>query len=243
MRTNKKNIESYPAYDVLIPAYNARATIGTLIEKLGTLSYPPEKICIVDDGSTDGMLSEHISKTVKIIRRAKNGGKGLALKEGFNWFLMHSDNPFLCCMDADLQHDPDEIKNFLQQLTQDSSTKTVIGARNFKWSQMPAHRIVSNRLTSWIVGLVAGFPVQDSQCGFRFIHRDILKNIHLNEHGFQLESEFFFRLAELNLRPEFVNISTIYTEHGSHIGHFRDTARFIKLIFREIRRKWFIQEK
>ncbi len=229
---------SHPTFDILIPAYNAVGTLPVLLNEIDKLKQKPEHVLVVDDGSTDGM-KDAVRKNTVLLIHPENFGKGRALKTGFNWFVNKSKAEFLCCMDADLQHKPADIANFLKAIRMNANAKVFIGNRHFSGNDMPVHRMLSNKLTSWIISILTGFKIRDSQCGYRFIHRDILEKIRLDENGFQLESEFFFQIAEKQIQPVFVNIITAYEGNGSHMHHVGDTLRFVKLITREIYRKWF----
>lgn len=136
-------------------------------------------------------------------------------------------------MDADLQHPVYAISNFLQYAQQHAS-RFIIGKRQLSIKKMPIHRLVSNYLTSLIISLLTGQKISDSQCGFRFIHKEVLERIHLIENGFQLESEMIMRAAEIPVPIDFVSIPTIYKSEKSNIGNIQDTFRFIVLIVREI---------
>jgi len=230
-------MNSFPVFDILIPAYNARVTLPFLLSAIRQVQPHAQNIVVVDDGSTDGTDPPD---DVIYLKHGHNRGKGETLKTGFNWFLKNSESSFLCCMDADLQHDPADILQFLKMITLHPGTSVFIGNRQFHGAGMPVHRVLSNWGTSHIINWISGLDVTDSQCGYRFIQRDVLKLMHLRENGFQLESEFFFRLGDLKLQPVFVDITTKYAGYGSHMNHILDTFRFIKLIFKEINRKWFI---
>jgi hypothetical protein len=136
-------------------------------------------------------------------------------------------------MDADLQHPVASIPDLIQKSTK-GNKKFVIGARQRTLKTMPAHRILSNSITSWMLSRLSGQYIQDSQCGFRLMHRDILSNLILNESGYQLESEIILKVAKKGVEIENVIVPTIYNAEKSHIGHVSDTLRFVRLVFRDI---------
>ncbi len=114
---------------VIIPCYNEKNTIETLLDKVSNLNIPNWKIeiIVVDDGSKDGtrdILNKHKDK-YKIIFHDKNGGKGSAVKTG----ISHSTGDYLIIQDADLEYEPTEIKLLVEEL--DRNPKNIIyGSRN-----------------------------------------------------------------------------------------------------------------
>ncbi|TFH02487.1 MAG: glycosyltransferase family 2 protein [Calditrichales bacterium] len=220
-------------YQVLIPAYNAAITLPVLLEQLAAFRPEPAAIVVVNDGSNDQTESICADYGITVINLEKNSGKGSALKRGFTAFLMDSDVAYVLCMDADLQHPVESIGDFLSKADRDQS-KFIIGARDCSFRAMPFHRILSNKITSYIISLLAKKKIIDSQCGFRLIHRDVLRQIAFSEEGYQLESEMIISAARKGIQIDAVDIPTIYGKEVSHIGHVKDTLLFIRLILREI---------
>ena len=221
-------------YDVLIPAYNAEMTISALLTQLSALSQPPENIIIVDDGSQDQTAQICENHNVLLIRNIENQGKGYVLKIGFKAFLKNGSADYLLCMDADLQHPVSSISDFLR-ITEEKNSRFVVGVRMNRLKSMPIHRVLSNLLTSQIISWFTGQEIKDSQCGFRLVHKEVLENIKLSEKGYQLESEMLLESARKGFIIDCVPIPTIYNDEKSYIGHFSDTYRFIRLIFRELK--------
>ncbi len=221
-------------YDVLIPAYNAEKTISELLSQLSSLSHPPENIIVVDDGSWDRTAQMCENYNVRVIRNIENRGKGYVLKIGFKAYLESESPEYLLCMDADLQHPVSSVSDFLSVAEQKKS-KFVLGVRKDRLKSMPGHRVMSNLLTSYIISWFSDQDIQDSQCGFRLIHRDVLEKVKLAENGYQLESEMILDIAREGFLIDYVSIPTIYNDEISYIGNFSDTFRFARLIFREIK--------
>ena len=223
-------------YAVLIPAYNAAHTIGQLLDRIHMLKEAPQKILVVDDGSNDntpGFAEEH---GASVLRLPVNQGKGYALRQGLNWYVEKNFTGNIICLDADLQHPPEVIPDFINK-TRQSGLPVIIGDRDKTPGKMPLHRILSNRITSGIISLLTGQKIPDSQCGYRLVHTDVLNEIELYENGFQMESEFILKAARQGVRIGSVPIPVIYNQQGSHIGNFRDTVRFVGLILRYMRNK------
>ena len=97
---------------IIVPAFNAASTIGTLIDKLAACVDAP--LCIVvDDGSKDNTAEIASQGGATVIRHGANRGKGAALRTGFDYFLNSTQLPFTMTMDADLQHDPSEAERLV----------------------------------------------------------------------------------------------------------------------------------
>ena len=223
-------------FAILIPAYNAEHSIPELLKRIRALECQPAHIVLVDDGSRDNTASLAAENGAKVIRLPKNSGKGRALRTGFSYYLDQKYDGNLLCLDADLQHLPETIPLFLDKVKEQGS-RVIIGNRDKSPGKMPLHRILSNRITSGIISLLARQRIPDSQCGFRLIHTDVIRDLDLREDGFQLESEFILKIAKRKIRIDFVTIPVIYSGHGSHIGNVRDTIKFVKLIIRFLLKK------
>ena len=221
-------------YDALIPAYNAEKTISQLISQLRSLDHSPENIMVVDDGSQDKTVQICERHNVRVIRNFENRGKGYVLKVGFRAFLNDSMAEYLLCLDADLQHPVSSVPDFLN-VALNKRSKFVLGMRTDRLKTMPRHRVLSNLLTSAIISWLSGQHIKDSQCGFRLIHKDVLKKIRLIENGYQLESEMLLETAKEGIFIDCVTIPTIYNNERSYIGNLSDTYRFTRLIYREIK--------
>jgi dolichol-phosphate mannosyltransferase len=184
------------------------------------------EIIVIDDGSDIPLtLNETYQKTT-IIRNEKNSGKGYSILKGINESVKRK-NTFSIVIDADFQHDPKDIFNFLKK---SDTYDLIIGYRAFK-NPMPLHRVASNKITSLIISFIIKKNIRDSQCGFRMYRNSLFKNTSFREMGFQFESEFLLKLGS-NIKIKQVPIKTTYNNNKSHISKTKDTIKFIKLIIR-----------
>ena len=206
---------------ILIPSHNDSDHLPELIRRIQQIT--TSTILIIDDGSDKPI---HLSDAnVKIHRNKSNLGKGGALKNGFNYA---SENGFshVITMDSDLQHDPDKLIDFMEF---DKRYELVCGQRIID-KQMPLHRQLSNKLTSWILSILCGQQVYDSQCGYRRYSIQSIIDLHCRENGFQFESEVLIKLSRRGASIGHVIIPTIYGNETSSIRNVQDTFKFIKLI-------------
>ncbi len=224
--------DNFSEIGIIIPAFNpSLSTLSTLISRIGeTLSTFSYRLLLIDDGSYQPIASLFSSPVpLKIICHEKNCGKGEALKTGFRYFTENHPVRFILTIDADLQHPPEKILEFIKKI-KSTGKGLIIGYRERKLSVMPFHRILSNYLTSLIISLLTGQLIRDSQCGFRLFESQILTYLHLEEQRFHLESEMLIKIAWQKIPIGFVKIPTIYRQEKSSINHWRDTLNFVQLI-------------
>lgn len=96
---------------------------------------------------------------VKIIRFRKNFGKSIALNIGFK----KAKGDVIFTMDADLQDDPSEIKNFIDTLN--SGYDLVSGWK--KERKDPWHKRYPSKLFNFVISRIAGLKLHDFNCGFK----------------------------------------------------------------------------
>jgi glycosyltransferase involved in cell wall biosynthesis len=212
---------------VIIPTYNESKAIGSLVDKIRLQGLD---VLVVDDGSQDDTFAIAKSSGAEVLRNQDNAGKGASLIKGFEYALSKGFDAVIT-MDGDGQHLPEEIPYFLR-LAEYSDGGIFIGNRMSKTKNMPALRFLTNRFMSWLISLVAGQKVPDTQCGFRLIKRQVLEKIDLKTAKYETESEIIIKGARAGFKIESVPIKTIYAGEKSQINPLIDTLRFIKFIFR-----------
>src|SRR5260370_13462582 len=89
-----------PLVTILIPAYNAEATIQRAIDSALAQDYPAFEIIVVDDGSSDGtseMVASYNCRQVRLLRLPRNHGEGGVLNEG----IAIAKGDYIAFLDAD----------------------------------------------------------------------------------------------------------------------------------------------
>jgi glycosyltransferase involved in cell wall biosynthesis len=165
-----------------------------------------------------------------VIRHDRNLGKGQALRTGFARIL---EGPYthVVLIDADLQHDPEEIPRLLAAAERGATL--VIGERELVRDAMPAMRFHANVIGSRVLSWFIGSSVADSQSGFRVIACDLLRRVALTGRGYEIETEMLIKLARAGARIERVTVSRLhYDGVRSNIRPFRDTFRTCMLAVR-----------
>lgn len=207
---------------VVIPAYNAGATIERVIHELVKHGFKQKNIIVVDDGSTDATGTVALQTGVRVMRHEKNMGKGAALKYGF-LAARQQGLERVFTMDADGQHRCQDIHRLY---TYGKDHDLVVGYRK-DTDKMPALRKIVNRTTSLVISLLADAYVRDVQCGFRYVDLKLLDRIKLRTNHYQTESEMIFKALRKGYRVGFFPVATVYGNEPSYIRPFIDTVRFI----------------
>lgn len=116
----------WPRVSVLIPAWNEDAVIGTTIDRLMTLDYPPEalRVYLIDDGSSDDTpriaiekSKEYPGRVIHIRRVAGGEGKAHTLNYGLEVLWLNPWTEAVLIMDADVIYTPGSLKKMARHLT------------------------------------------------------------------------------------------------------------------------------
>ena len=213
---------------VVAPCFNEAGNIEEFVRRVLN-KIKKEDLLIVDDGSTDGtpVLLEKMG--VNFIKK-KHEGKGSAIRVGIKRALSMGKK-YVIFLDADLQHPPEYIPEFVKRLR--DGADVVIGTRWRELSKMPKDRYLSNRLTTFFVSLLVGEKLEDSQSGYRGYRVELLKNISVQTHMYETETEILIKLLKgRKVKVQYVDIPVIYGKEQSKIKRGRDTLRFMKMYFK-----------
>lgn len=193
---------------VVIPVYNEKDTITTIIERVKAVPLEKE-IVLVDDCSTDG--TRDVLKLLKpdpllkIVYHDRNQGKGAALRTGFQ----HAANDIVIIQDADLEYDPSEYSRLMKPII-DGKADVVYGTR-FGGSE--AHRVfffwhmVGNKMLTLFSNMLTNLSLTDMETCYKVFRREVIKNIVIEENRFGFEPEITAKLAKLRVRIYEVGIS------------------------------------
>lgn len=163
---------------ILITARNEEESLGGVLSGLPTQRDGMEfKVLLVDDGSVDRTARLAQQRGAIVIRHGAPLGVGGPFKTGF--LGAHNLNPdYLIHMDADGQHNPDDIMRILQPL-RDGTADMVIGSRfrNVHPTHLSRIRTLGIHLYSKIVSALTGLSITDATSGYWGIRADRLPDI------------------------------------------------------------------
>lgn len=215
--------EPSPKILALIPAYNEARNITPVIQQAS--QYLP--VLVIDDGSKDATIQVAEKAGAEVVQQVPNQGKGAALMNGFRRAVERGVDA-LVMLDADGQHDPNEIPRFLERYAA-TRADLIIGQRDFK--QMPRFRGATNTLGTTMFSWAAGQPIYDNQSGYRLLSRRMMEaTLSSRETNFEFEVEMIVLCIQHGYRLEWVPIRTIYGDQGSHIRPIRHAYHFIRMV-------------
>ncbi len=229
MREDLESIRSRTA--VVIPAFNAAAHLASVVEETARF-IPVSRIIVVDDGSADNTSEVGRRAGVLVLQHAKNQGKGVALETGI---LAAAERglDYAITMDADGQHSPDEIPNFLEKAAE-THADIIVGNRMADRENMPGDRVFANRLTSWFVSVRAGVHIPDSQNGYRLLKTVLYRKLSIKAKRYAAESEILIRAAKAGAKIDWIPVKTIYGTEKSSVNPVVDTLRFLRMAIKSL---------
>jgi glycosyltransferase involved in cell wall biosynthesis len=193
---------------VLIPVYNERNTIETILDRVHQASVQTEIIC-VDDCSTDGtrerLIELHAAGYVhQLILQPVNGGKGKAIRTA----LAASHGDVVIVQDADLEYDPQDWPALLQPLIE-GKADAVFGSRFLGGP----HRVLyfwhslGNTLLTTLSNMLTNLNLTDMETCYKAVRGDLARSLALTSDRFGFEPEITARLAQRDARIYEVPIS------------------------------------
>ncbi len=162
---------------LVIPAYNEEKNIGQLLEQIPTDISDLLTIIVVNDGSKDDTAKIAESYNCIVLNHEKNRGYGAAVRTGFN-FCSHNDFDVIILLDADCQHDPTFIPNFIQPIV-NHQADFVIGNRYNLGYEMGTIKRLATTAVSIIYTILLRKKISDPTQGYRALSSKVIKNLSL----------------------------------------------------------------
>lgn len=212
---------------IILPAKNEAESLESLLPVLRN-NFPDDEIIVVNDGSTDETVSVCEKNNIRVITHVYSMGNGAAIKTG----ARNAEGEILMFMDADGQHDPDDISRLIDKIHE--GYDMAVGAR-----QMDTHasllRRIGNTIYNKLATLMTGYPIEDLTSGFRAARaRHFRKFLYLlpNKFSYPTTSTMAFFRSGLPVAYIPIRARNRAGEGKSHIRLFHDGIRFLIIILK-----------
>ena len=210
----------------LVPFYNHPQNIKALIAALKTYELP---VIVVDDGSDEAskLILAELERTqgVLLLTRAQNGGKGIAMKDGFK-FALNRGFSHVLQIDADFQHDAALIGEFLRQSR--AHPQSIVCANPIYGEDAPRSRVYGRKITNfWVAINTLSLGVKDAMCGFRVYPLEQLKKAAAKSktNRMEFDIEILVNAVRQGINVHWIDTHVRYEKGGvSHFKMLRDNA-------------------
>ena len=192
---------------IVIPIYNERETLETLIAKVNSVDYDKE-ILLIDDFSSDGtreVLKKYENKeNFQVLYHDHNQGKGAALRTGFS----NVNGDIIIIQDADLEYNPADYGTLIEPIL-DGRADVVYGSRFLGGP----HRVlffwhsIGNMVLTTFSNMLTNINLTDMETGYKVFTKRVNDTLTFKCDRFGFEPEFTAKVAKNNFRIYEVPIS------------------------------------
>lgn len=192
------DVPADPLLSVVMPVYNERTTVETIIRRV--LAVPMRiQLIVVDDGSRDGsgdILERLQAELGFTLLRKPNGGKGSALRKGFAAVT----GDIVVIQDADLEYSPEEYPELIELIC--SGHADVVYGSRF----LGRHRVfmfthyLGNRIVTLATNLLYNTMLSDMETCYKVMRTEVLRSFTLESNTFGIEPEITAKIFKRGYR-------------------------------------------
>lgn len=198
---------------VVIPAYNEAENLREVLRTMPSqINDKKIGVLVIDDGSVDNTADVVRQFGYSVVRNKINRGGGAALRAAYD--ILKDSKSYICVtMDADGQHNPQEIKILVRPILK-NRYDFVIGSRILgKHEKDNWFRFVGLHIFNFIINLLLGVKITDCSSGFRAFKVDLLKSVVLKEDQYYT-SEFIIDIVKKGFRIGEVPVTFLKRKYG-----------------------------
>lgn len=228
-------MNGYPAYSIVIPAYNESARIESAMREVVNCVRErgwDAEIIVVNDGSTDTTARQVLdfalsAPEVRLIENPGNRGKGFSVRNG----LLRAQGEIVMFTDADLSAPIAEAELLFAAIR--GGADIAIGSRWLERSRQthrqPLYRQLFGRCFNLLTRTVMGLNFADTQCGFKAFTREAAQTVFqlqtIERWGF--DPEILFIATKRHLRVQEVSVTWGHDER-TRMSYLRDGMQMLR---------------
>ena len=223
---------------IVIPAYNEEGRLPGTLERLRAASGSLDaEILVVDDGSTDRTSAIAAGAGARVLRLARNAGRGAAVRAG----MAAAEGELILEMDADGSVDFEAIGRFVAHLDRHPGVDALCGSRNADGAMIavpqPFLRVFLGNGFLYAARAFFGWDVTDFTLGFKMFRREAALDVvrHQFDPGYLAEAELLVAARRRGWRV--VELPVRWAEYGgSRVRPLRESWRSLRGLLGMIRR-------
>lgn len=207
-----------------------------LMRSLDGLGPDYEVIFVVEgtDGTVDKVNSlAKMNPRVRVEYCQERLGLGKAMRKGLS--LVSPDSTYVLTMDADLNHDPEEIGDLLKA---SKEADVVVGSRSKSRGlvrELPWFKRMVSASTNWILRNAFDMHSSDVTSGFRIYNRKVIESVRdeLVSKNFEVTAELLIRAKKKGFSVAEVPITFTRRPRGtSKLSFVKSGVGYVVLLFR-----------
>ena len=211
---------------ILIPTLNEGPTIGSIVREFKALGY--NNILVMDGKSTDSTV-KNAREAGATVRTQSGTGKGNAIIEAFE----HIEQPYILMLDGDGTYSAKDAEKMLTPLF--LGFDQVIGDRliNAEAGSFSRINLFGNHMLNLLFKIAHSRDLHDILSGYRAFTRLAIQQMHLKEHGFEIETEISVEAVRNGQRIMVVPIKYLRRPgSGTKLSPFHDGVKIVSTIYR-----------
>jgi hypothetical protein len=245
--SRRKAPRPVPVLSVIVPAFNEKATLATIMDRLVAKSIDglEIEIVIVESNSTDGTreIAQRYAQhpRVRLMLQDRPRGKGFAVRTG----LAECTGDLVLFQDADLEYDIDDYDDLVAPLLT-YRCNFVIGSRHMAKGQvwkirqfndsapLAAFFNLGHVIFLTLFNVIYRQRLRDPFSMFKVFRRDCLYGLPFECNRFDFDFEIVIKLLRKGYRPlELpVNYRARSPAEGKKVSMFRDPLTWLRALLR-----------
>ncbi len=212
---------------VVIPAYNEELNIGNTLAQIPTNISDKFEVIVVDDGSADKTCEIASRYNICLIKHSQNRGYGAAVRTGLD-YCKNGKLDIVILLDADGQHNPKYIKDFIKPIIEDN-IDFVVGNRFKYYYEMESYKKLCLKIMTAFYMVFLHKKVMDPTNGYRALTSKVLENLEL-ESEYSISQEMLFKIIPYYNYKE-IPIVVKQRDHGKSFIKMKNYFSKIILLF------------